>query len=102
MKENISVEAWDMLHALRERNLPQCDLLVLFLRGRHVLSHLGKQLFRANLSRIGLLLSGSAFPTTAQSNWGPPARAHDDRPAQTEAGHLHDRSNRASLIAAVA
>jgi len=44
MKENISVEA-TLLHAFAERNLPLCHSLVLFLRGRHALPHLGKQLF---------------------------------------------------------
>src|SRR6266849_400093 len=37
----------DLLHAFAERNLPLCHSLVLFLRGRHALPHLGKQLFTA-------------------------------------------------------
>ena len=42
-----------MLHAFAERNLPQCHSLVLFLRGRHVLPHLGKQLFAARRAMSG-------------------------------------------------
>ena len=36
-----------MLHAFAGRNLPLCHSLGLFLRGRHALPHLGKQLFTA-------------------------------------------------------
>src|SRR5947209_1401300 len=45
--------SWDMLHAFAERNLPQCHSLVLFLRGRHVLPHLGRQLFAAPRAMSG-------------------------------------------------
>src|SRR4051794_19244649 len=33
----------DLLHAFAVRKLPLCHSLVLFLRGRHALPHLGKQ-----------------------------------------------------------
>jgi len=42
-----------MLHAFAERNLPLCHSLVLFLRGRHALPHLGKQLFTARRAMSG-------------------------------------------------
>ena len=45
MKENISVEA--TCCAFAGRNLRLCHSRVLFLRGRHALPHLGKQLFTA-------------------------------------------------------
>src|SRR6185295_19964138 len=43
----------DVLHAFAERNLPLCHSLVLFLRGRHALPHLGKQLFTARRTMSG-------------------------------------------------
>src|SRR6516165_7187543 len=44
--------SWDMLHAFAERNLPLCHSLVLFLRGRRALPHLGKQLFTARRAHV--------------------------------------------------
>ena len=60
----------DLPHALAERNLPLCHSLVLFLRGRHALLHLGKQLFTARRAmsgedscvRKGLIMVESLMP----------------------------------------
>jgi hypothetical protein len=49
MKENISVEATCCTHSLNE-NLPLCHSLVLFLRGRHALPHLGNLYLMGPLS----------------------------------------------------
>ena len=43
-----------MLHAFAERNLPLCHSLVLFLRDRHALPHLGKQLFTARRAPMSM------------------------------------------------
>ena len=41
-----------MLHAFAERDLPLCHSLVLFLRDRHGLPRLGKQLFTARRAHV--------------------------------------------------